>query len=390
MKENKLINPIRGWLYSFFNEGVQVFVNSKTANTPACIYRLVALFSITFILSTFAADSREPILGVRDSAKIARIIAVEDPLAVSAFDTRPERVLSMVNRGITTLVNTDLVSNAWLKLVSVKDTIGIKVNSAPGATTGTRPAVVRGVILGLLSSGIAGNQIIIWDRSWKDLKEAGMVALGQSMGVVVESADRAGYDAKVFYESPIMGQLIHGDLEFGQKGEGIGKKSYVTRLLTQRITKIINITPLLNHNQLGVSGCMHTLAFGAVDNTLRFQLSTSQLCVSIPEIYALPQIADRVALHIVDALISQYQGESTSLLHYSMATSELWFSTDPVALDYLAFKELARQRQISKTPSPKYEHYLFQNAAIMELGVAEERLIRVERAYPVGYKEQAK
>jgi len=246
------------------------------------------------------------------------------------------------------------------------------------------------VVLGLLSAGIPANQIIIWDRSWNDLKESGMAALGRSLGVAVESADRLGYDAKVFYESPILGQLIHGDHEFGQKGEGVGRKSFVTRLLTQQMTKIINIAPLINHNQLGVSGCMHTLAFGAVDNTLRFQSSTSQLCVSIPEIYALPQIADRAVLHIMDALISQYQGESTSLLHYSMATSEIWFSTDPVALDYLAFKELARERLASKTPAPKYEHYLFQNAAIMELGVAEDRLIRVERAYPVGYKEQVK
>jgi hypothetical protein len=245
------------------------------------------------------------------------------------------------------------------------------------------------VVLGLLSAGIPANQIIIWDRSWNELKEAGMVAIGQSLGVIVESADRIGYDAKVFYESPIMGQLIHGDLEFGKKGEGIGKKSYMTRLLTERVTKIINITPLLNHNQLGVSGCMHTLAFGAVDNTLRFQ-GSSQLSISIPEIYALPQIADHTVLHIVDALISQYQGESTSLLHYSTATSEIWFSTDPVALDFLAFKELNRQRLTSKTPAPKYEHHLFQNAAIMELGVAEDRLIRVERAYPVGYKEESK
>ena len=41
------------------------------------------------------------------------------------------------------------------------------------------------------------------------------------------------------------------------------------------MTKIINVTPLLNHNLAGVSGILYGLAIGSVDNTLRFELDPS-------------------------------------------------------------------------------------------------------------------
>ena len=51
-------------------------------------------------------------------------------------------------------------------------------------------------------------------------------------------------------------------------------------------------------------------------------------------------VGDRVALCITDALLCQYRGQSSSFLHYSLETDELWFSKDPVALDSLAFRKM--------------------------------------------------
>jgi hypothetical protein len=56
--------------------------------------------------------------------------------------------------------------------------------------------------------------------------------------------------------------LIWGDLEFGQQQEGAGRRSHLSRLITQELTKIICITPLLNHNLVGVSGQLFGLTFG--------------------------------------------------------------------------------------------------------------------------------
>src|SRR6185369_5874128 len=110
-------------------------------------------------------------------------------------------------------------------------------------------------------------------------------------------------------DNPILGQLVWSDLEFGRKGDGVGRKSFVSKLLVQGMTKIINITPLLNHNSAGVCGNLYSLAAGSVDNVLRFESDSRRLATAVPEIYALPSIGDRVVLNITDALICQYHGE---------------------------------------------------------------------------------
>jgi hypothetical protein len=175
-----------------------------------------------------------------------------------------------------------------------------------------------------------------------------------------------------------MGSLVYGDLEFEQKGEGLGKKSFVSKLLSQEMTKIINLTPLLNHNEAGVCGSLYSLAFGSVDNTMRFEGNPGRLAGAVPEIYALPSLSDRVVLNIVDALLCQYEGGERGLLHYSTLLNQLRFSRDPVALDLLSVKELDRQRRNTHSPNFKPNLELFRNAALLELGVADLSRMQIE------------
>jgi hypothetical protein len=84
-------------------------------------------------------------------------------------------------------------------------------------------------------------------------------------------------------------------------------------------------------------------------------------------------------LNIVDALVCQYQGEHRGLLHYSTALNELRVSLDPVALDVLSLQELNRQRLAAKMPAVTNNLELYQNAALLELGVSELDNIQVER-----------
>ena len=91
-------------------------------------------------------------------------------------------------------------------------------------------------------------------------------------------------------------------------------------------------------------------------------------------------VGDKVVLHIVDALIAQYEGEQHTLLHYSAAVNELRFSADPVALDVLSLRELELQRQSGKlTPvASRSVTELFENAALLELGVNDPHKIQLE------------
>jgi hypothetical protein len=286
----------------------------------------------------------------------------------------------MADRAITRLTRKPTVPEAWRSLLSTQDIVGIKVFSTPGPNSGTRPAVVAAVIEGLLAAGLPANHIIVWDRRITDLRLAGFPALAERYGIRLAGSAQAGWDSNSFYhpDTPILGNLVWGDLEFGSKGEGVGRKSFVSTLLTGEITKIININPLLNHNLAGVSGHLYSLATGSVDNLIRFESNPQTLTTAIPEIYALPAIGDRVVLNITDALICQYEGSERGLLHYSTMLNQLRFSRDPVALDILSLQELDRQRQAAQAPAVKPNLQLYSNAALLQLGTDDPRRIQVD------------
>ena len=308
-----------------------------------------------------------------------KVLIVEHSRATEAFTPQPEAVGQMVRAGLLHITGEPTLKEAWHTLLGPDDVIGIKVHSAPGQNSGTRVAVVAQVIETLLAAGFKASQIIVWDRRKADLRLAGFYQLRDRFGISIEGSLDEGYDPEVFYSTPLLGNLVYGDLEFDKSGEDIGRNSYVTKLLTRRITKIINITPLLNHNRTGVSGALWGLSLGSIDNTLRFDADPGRLAVAIPEIYAMPQLYDRVALNIVDALICQYQGEETTRLHFSVPLNEIWFSKDAVALDVLAIEELQRRRKAANSPEVKVNRAIYDNASIMDLGVSNPRQITTER-----------
>ena len=287
----------------------------------------------------------------------------------------------MVDRGLTNFTGQATVTAAWLTLVSTQDVIGIKVFSAAGMLSGTRPAVAAAVIHSLLNAGVPAQQIIIWDKHADDLRAAGFFKLAAELGVRVAGGAETGYDPTNFYQpdTAVIGNLVWGDLEFGRKGEGVGRKSFVSKMVSRQITRIISIAPLLNQEDAGVCGHLYSLALGSVDNTLRFERDTERLAVAVPEIYALPEISDRVALNITDALLGQYEGGDRGLLQYSTVLDQLWFSRDPVALDTLAIKELDRERREFNAPEFKLNLEIYANAALLQLGANDPAKIQVEK-----------
>ena len=308
----------------------------------------------------------------------SRVIIVEDANATEAFQPRAEHVEAMVRRGMIRSTGEKTASAAWLSLVTPQDVIGLKVYCKPGANSGTRPAVVAAVAKELLAAGIPATNIVIWDREESDLRDAGYFQLASTLGVRITAATSTGWDATNSYDSPIIGSPLFGDLEFEKKGEGVGRKSFVSKLVAQQLTKIINITPLLNHNDAGVCGNLFSLALSSTDNILRFEGDSGRLSTAVPEIYALPAVGDKVVFNITDALICQYEGGQRGLLHYSAVLNQLRFSRDPVALDVLSLKELDLQRRKAKVPNLRPNAELYRNAALLELGIADPARIKVD------------
>lgn len=309
----------------------------------------------------------------------SEVIIVKDAEATEVLQPQPEVVRRMLDRGLTELTREKTPSEAWRRIVSTQDVVGIKVYSAPGRHSGTRAAVVQAVVEGLLAAGLPGSNVVIWDRQAIDLRMAGFMEMARKLGVRAASSQDTGYDPDASYDSSLLGNLVWGDLEFGKEGRSVGRKSYVSKLVTRNVSKIINIAPLLNHNSAGVSGLLYSMASGSVDNFARFDSDRERLSTAVPEIYALPVLCDRVVLNIVDALLCQYEGGERSLLHYSAVLNELRIGRDAVALDALSLQELETQRRQAGAPSLKANRDVPENAALLELGVADTKKIHVVR-----------
>jgi hypothetical protein len=86
-----------------------------------------------------------------------------------------------------------------------------------------------------------------------------------------------------------------------------------------------------------------------------------------------------VALNVTDALLGQYQGGPAGYLQYSTVLDQMWLSHDPVALDVLSLKELAREAKTFGTKPLPVDSEIYTNATLLELGVDDPAHIQVER-----------
>jgi hypothetical protein len=316
----------------------------------------------------------------RATNSAARIVIVQGQNLLDAFLPRENRVAEAFNLGLMQFARATNTAAAWRSLVATNDIVGIKVFSAPGPLSGTRPAVVAAIVHGLLDAGLPPENVVIWDRHAADLRDAGFFALAEKLGIRAAAAEGA-YDTNTFYlpDTPVIGALVWGDVEFGNTNSGVGKKSFVSKIASGQFTKIISVTPLMNENDAGICGHFFSLALGSVDNTRRFEGDADRLAVALPEIYALPAIGDRVALHVTDALLGQSQGGPASYLQFSTVLQQLWFSRDPVALDTLGLKELGRERhQLAEPPLPS-NFQIYTNAALLQLGISDPARIQIEK-----------
>jgi Domain of unknown function (DUF362) len=337
-----------------------------------------ALWAICLVCTLPLRGRGQDVPSTEGTTTRSKVVVVEDAGATVSYEPQAGVVQDMVNRGMLRFSGKEDIVQAWRSFVTTQDIVGIKVFSSPGTASGTRPSVVSAVVKGLLAAGVASSNIIIWDRDLLDLRAAGFDELAQRYDVRLAGSANRGYDSNVFYEKELIGNLEPGDYDFDTKGSKTGRKSYVSKLVTSNMTKIITVTPLLNHNLVGVTGHLYSLAKGSVDNFRRFESQPSQMAEVVPEIYDKPALSDHVALCITDALIAQYQGEKRSLLHYATPVNQIWISKDPVALDVLGIEELQRERLAQHIIGEDPNMELYRNAELLDLGVSSRAKMQID------------
>jgi uncharacterized protein (DUF362 family) len=155
-----------------------------------------------------------------------------------------------------------------------------------------------------------------------------------------------GYDERHFMEMPL---VKPGD----DPNDPRSRRSYVAKIVTTGVNKIINLPVLKHHQSAGVTIALKNMSHGFVNNVNRSHYnSLANWCGSfIPAVVSLPVIRQKVVLHIVDAVRAQYHGGPSGRPQFQWEPKIMYFGTDPVALDKTGWKVLdAKRREVGMAP----------------------------------------
>lgn len=318
-----------------------------------------------------------------------RVVQVSDAAVTAEKRVQPEVVNAMFEKGLQKLTGAGMKKSFKL-LFDKKDLVGIKVNPVGPGVIATHLEVVDAVIAWLVKNGLKRDRIIIWDRFDYMLRDAGYTA-ERFPGIAIEGlqtideaaaegkADNSrwlkpdgthvsagNFDQQVYYWAD-----VEGDKEEAYLNQHVfnGRHSYFGRLLTQRLTKIINI-PVFKNTGNGVSMATKNLGYAAICNTARLHRPLFfDVCT---EVLAFPVIRDKLVLNITDGLRGQYDGGPDGAAQFTWDYNSLFFATDPFALDMVCHNLLLAKRkemQVKVNEHPRYTEYL-RYAEKLGLGIA--------------------
>ena len=120
----------------------------------------IAVFML-LLAALLPASAAAPPVTAPPQLPQARVVVVQDAQAMDAFTPRAGVVRGMVERGILAHTGRTNIAEAWRSVVKTNDVVGLKVFSAPGHTSGTRPSVVAAVVEGLIAAGLPPRNIVI-------------------------------------------------------------------------------------------------------------------------------------------------------------------------------------------------------------------------------------
>src|SRR6266576_2532210 len=287
------------------------------------------------------------------------VYAVHDPDAIRDYKAKPRVVREMVNRLVLAATGQSDVAKAWATLVSPDDKIGIKISAAGGELFTTHHDIVNAIVDGLAAAGHSRNSIIVWDRSLGGIKGAGYRP-GTDGYQLQAIAPRDGYDAKTVLSAPLLGKLVWGDFDytgditkvpFLSDTENTSNVSHFSKILSNDVTKIINVPVMSVSETNGIAGCIYNMTIPNIDNWRRFAQGSRFGAESLAEIYSNPLIAKKVVFNLMDGLIAQYAGGPQPQPGYAIHYATLYASKDPVALDAVALKYFEQWRTRTGLPA---------------------------------------
>ncbi len=247
---------------------------------------------------------------------------------------RPDSVLRMADLGFRLLAGT---SNPRAGLESVfkpGQTIGIKVNTIGGKALSTRPEVSLSLARWLSVNGIDERNLVIWDRTSRELRGAGYTVSSSPNGLRILGTDApgAGY-----------GKELVSHREVG---------SLFSTIQTDVVSASISLAILKDHGLAGITAGMKNY-FGAIHNPNKYHDTHCDPYVA--DVFDCPAVKRKHRLTIIDALLVQYHRGPSYHPRWAKKHGALMFSFDPVAADRVGWDLVETLRAEDGLPSLEEE-----------------------------------
>ncbi|MFQ5956398.1 MAG: DUF362 domain-containing protein [Candidatus Brocadiales bacterium] len=261
-----------------------------------------------------------------------------------------ELLRKAVDDGVMRVTGAPTAAGAWSALFKQKEMIGIKLNCLGKKPFSPHVELVEAIIDGLKSAGIKDDHVIVFDRTNRELEEAGF-RIRKGAGVKSFGTDAlagGGYDLRP------------------QIAGSVG--SCFSRIISSFCDAIINVPILKDHDLSGVSAAMKNF-YGVIHNPNKYHDNNCDPYIA--ELNTHPYIRDKSRLIICDALVAQYNGGPAFKRRWSWPFGGILMATDPVALDRTSANIIEEKRKEMGFPSLKQvkrEPKYIRTAAALGLG----------------------
>ena len=289
----------------------------KGAATGALLLGSQSSFGLAGMLDQHAEAGKSKVVVARDAALHGQGVQPDE-----------KRVLALLDCAITAYTGHDHPVEAWRRIVPQDQVIGLKVNGLGGRGISTHLALVLAVCERLQQAGVKPGNILVWDRTARDLQACGLTINTDSNRIRCYGSDAAGYEEQA--------------VAFGST------KVKLAKILTRECEMVINLPILKDHNEAGVTFSMKNM-YGVVQRP--DQLHGHNCNPSLPELNCIPTVREKVRFTIGDAISSVYEGGPVFHPEYLWQPNALIVGADRVAVDYIAWQTIERKRAEAGVPT---------------------------------------
>jgi uncharacterized protein (DUF362 family) len=269
----------------------------------------------------------------------------------------PEKLDGALGSAVAKAAGEDGPVAAMRRLFRPGDVVGIKVNSLAGRGLSPHPALVNRLTGWLQEAGVPARNIVIWDRTDRELAAAGF------------SIVRRGNNVRCFG--------TNDDYDWSPREWGPGGSCFA-RLLVDDLTALINVGVLKDHDLAGVSIGLKNW-YGVIHNPNKHHDNGCNPYVA--HLAAYPLIRDKLRLTVIDGMSAQCHGGPARNPRWIWPWQGLLVSTDPVAVDAVGRKIIDERRAALGLPSvaeAKREPEYIETAGNLGLGIADPTKVKVE------------